>query len=93
MPFNFKDFKVIFNKTNHYAKYLIVHTPTDVFICELEPNAKYYCEEILDEINDCFGKGLLEGGGENYDAANAVWNNYKSNEVLNKYMSFRRIRK
>lgn len=93
MPFNYKDFKVIFKETNLYAKYLVVHTPTDVFICELEPTARYYCEEILDEINSCYGEGLRKVGVENYKAAGEVWDNYKSNEFLNKYMSFRRIRK
>lgn len=93
MPFNYKDFKVIFKNTNLSVKYLVVHTPTDVFICDLEPNAKYYCEEIIDEINTCYGGGLLEVGSENIIAANKVWGRYKSNKVLNKYMSFRRIRK
>ena len=37
--------------------------------------------------------GLLEVGSENIIAANKVWGRYKSNKVLNKYMSFRRIRK
>ena len=81
------------HKSNHYAKYLMVHTPTDIFICELEPNARYFCEEILNEIKICWGEGILEAGGENYKAAGIVLDKYKSNELLNKYMSFRRIRK
>lgn len=55
MPFNYKDFEGIFKNTNLSVKYLVVHTPTDVFICDLEPHAKYYCEDIIDEINACYG--------------------------------------
>ena len=93
IPFNYKDFKVIFEETNLYVKYLVVHTPTDIFICELEPNAKYYCKEILDEIKLAYAMGLREVGSENYSAAGKIWERYKSNEILNKYMSFRRVRK
>lgn len=93
MPFNRDDFKIIFKNANVNVKYLVVHTPTDVFICELDFLANYHCDELLKEINTCYGEGLREASTENYDAANKIWNKYKSNKVLNKYMSFRRIRK
>ena len=93
IPFNREDFKLIFKHDNVYVKYLIVHTPTDVFISELDFLASYHCDEILKEINNCYGEGLSEVGSENYDAANKVWDKYKTNKLLNKYMSFRRIRK
>ena len=93
MPFNRKDFKVIFKNANVHVKYLVVHTPTDIFICELDFLASFHCHEILDEINDCYGMGLRDEGSENYNAANNIWDNYKSNKLLNKYMSFRRIKK
>ena len=53
----------------------------------LKQTYKYYCEEIIDEINTCYGGGLLEVGSENIIAANKVWGRYKSNKVLNKYMT------
>ncbi len=93
IPFNYMDFISIFKKSNIYVKYLVVHTPTDIFISELEPNARYYCEDIIKEINICYGEGLLEAGTYDYLAAGKIWKKYISNKKLNKYMSFRRIEK
>ena len=45
------------------------------------------------EINECYGLPIVERGIEDYNTAGEIWKNYKSNELLNKYMSFRRIRK
>ncbi len=42
---------------------------------------------------ELFKTGLRDEGSENYNAANNIWDNYKSNKLLNKYMSFRRIKK
>lgn len=93
MPFNDDDFKVIFSNPAIYVKYLVVHTPTEVFICELDTAALPNNDIVIEEIARCYGEALIERGVEDYDTAKLVWDKYKSNEILNKYMSFRRIRK
>lgn len=93
MPFNDDDFEVIFSNPAIYVKNLVVHTPTDIFICELDTAALPNKDIVINEIAICYGEALIERGVEDYDTAKLVWDKYKSNKVLNKYMSFRRIRK
>lgn len=93
MPFNADDFEVIFSNSNLYVKFLVVHTPTDVFICQLKENALSNKDIILPRISKCYGESLIERGVEDYGTGGLVFNKYKSDEILNKYMSFRRIRK
>lgn len=93
MPFNTDDFELIFENQRIYVKYLVVHTPTDIFICELDSVALPNKDIILDELANCYGAPIIERGIEDYITANNVWENFKFNKLLNKYMSFRRIRK
>ena len=93
MPFNGDDLEVILEDPTKYVKYIAIHTPTDVFICELDPAALPNQDIIIKEINECYGLPIVERGIEDYKTAGEIWKNYKSNELLNKYMSFRRIRK
>ena len=93
MPFNSDDFETIFSNSKLYVKFLVVHTPTDIFICELEQNALPNNDIIIPRINECYGNALIEMGVEDYVTGGIAFNNFKSDEILNKYMSFRRIRK
>ena len=93
MPFNTDDFELIFENQRIYVKYLVVHTSTDIFICELDSAALPNKDIILDELANCYGAPIIERGVEDYITANNVWENFKSNKLLNKYMSFRRIKK
>lgn len=93
MPFNGDDFESIFENPLVYVKYIVVHTPTDIFICELDHAALPNQDIIIKEIAKCYGPPIIERGIEDKITADKIWDNYKSNEVLNKYMSFKRIKK
>lgn len=89
-PFNSDDFDTFLNvKGNVYAKYMVVHTPGDVFIAEFSKESFNHKEEIIENVKTEFGGAMLSSGIFH----NNVWDNYNNNKLLNKYITFRRIRK
>ena len=74
---------------------MIVHTPQDIFIVEFNENAKYNLDVILNETKkdyDNMMKRKMTHPTEEF-GAEALWNNYLNNELLTKYMEFRRVSK
>ena len=89
-PFNHKDFDTFLSvKGNVYIKYMVVHTPGDVFIAEFSKESFGHKKEIIENVEKEFGEGMLSNGVSH----NNIWNNYKNNKILNRYITFRRIRK
>lgn len=95
MPFNYKDFKAFFVSPVVYMKYMVVHTPEDIFIAKFNQNAIENKKTIMNfvekEFTDMMGRNMKfqsEAFG-----IEALWDNYLKNEILNKYISFRRISK
>lgn len=76
-------------------KYLVVHTPENIFIGEFTKNAYDYKDKIIQAAKDDYNnmmKRNLKFKSEDW-GADALWDNYLKNETLNKYKSFRRISK
>ncbi|AMD17421.1 hypothetical protein TL18_04940 [Methanobrevibacter sp. YE315] len=96
VPFNYKDIKTFFkNGSEVYMKYLVVHTPEDIFIAEFTENSFKNKEEIIQTSKEDYKDMMSRNIKFQSDAfaAEALWDNYLKNEVLNKYVEFRRIRK
>lgn len=68
---------------------MVVHTPGDVFIAEFSKESFGHKKEIIENVEKEFGEGMLSNGVSH----NNIWNNYKNNKILNRYITFRRIRK
>ena len=70
-------------------------TPQDIFIVDFNENAKNNIEVILNEsykeYNNMMERKMTHPSEE--FGAEALWNNYLNNKILNNYMSFRRISK
>lgn len=89
-PFNDADFESFLNpKQNVYSKYMIVHTKEDVFIAEFNKEVINHEKEIIEEVTKEYGAGHFGMGAIH----NNIWNNYINNKILNKYITFTRIRK
>lgn len=76
-------------------KGMMVHTPKDIFIVEFGQNAKNNVNDIVNAAYDDY-KNMMQRKLNNPTVefgAEALWDNYLNNEVLNKYMSFRRVSK
>lgn len=94
-PFNYKDFYDALKNKDINMDAMIVHTPQDIFIVEFNENAKYNLDVILNETKkdyDNMMKRKMTHPTEEF-GAEALWNNYLNNELLTKYMEFRRVSK
>ncbi len=90
-PFNHKDVTAILNvKVNVSPRFLVVHTKENVFIAEFNKKAFNNKTEIIKELSEEYGNGLLNTDKSSYDA---IWDNYINNKILTKYITFRRISK
>lgn len=94
-PFNYKDFFEALKNEDINMVTMMVHTPLDIFIVEFNQNAKNNLKEIYQEAysdyKDMMGR-KLDNPTEAF-GAEALWDNYLNNELLNNYMSFRRVSK
>ncbi|MBQ2832249.1 phage minor head protein [Methanobrevibacter sp.] len=94
-PFNFEDFYEALKNEDINMKGMMVHTPKDIFIVEFGQNAKNNVNDIVNAAYDDY-KNMMQRKLNNPTVefgAEALWDNYLNNEVLNKYMSFRRVSK
>ena len=95
-PFNYKDFEVLFKMMKEVeVKFMVVHTPEDIFIAEFEDNAlensNLICNEVKNDYKNMMERKLVQRT-ETF-GADALWDNYINNKILNKYIRFRRISK
>ena len=89
-PFNHKDFEsFLYPKQNIQPTYMIVHTKEDVFIAKFSKDAFNHKKEILNGVIKEYGTGQFGNGAFH----NNIWSNYINNKILNKYITFTRIRK
>lgn len=96
VPFNYDDIDTFFeNGDKVYMRYLVVHTPEDIFIAEFTENSFINKEEIIQAAKDDYKDMMSRNIKYQSDAfaAEALWDNYLKNELLNKYITFRRISK
>lgn len=95
IPFNYKDFKAFFVSSQVYSKYMVVHTPNDIFIAEFNSEAFKNREDIIDATEKDYMNMMERNMKFQSDefGAEALWDNYLKNEILNKYIVFRRISK
>lgn len=92
MPFNSDDFESALGNIN--CRYMVVHTNNCIYIAEFESIAFANVDKIIDEVSKAYGMGLIKG--KNYDddiKGRSIWENYKNNNILNKYMKLVRIMK
>lgn len=68
---------------------MLVHTKENVFIANFNKEAFKHEKEILSEVNSIWKESYLRNGLIH----NNVWDNYINNKILNKYITFTRIRK
>ncbi|MBQ2613533.1 MAG: hypothetical protein IJG19_06645 [Methanobrevibacter sp.] len=96
VPFNYDDIDTFFeNGEKVYMRYLVVHTPEDIFIAEFSENSFINKEKIIQAAKDDYKDMMSRNIKYQSDAfaAEALWDNYLKNEVLNNYIEFRRISK
>ena len=70
------------------------HRNNCIYIAEFESIAFANVDKIIDEVSKAYGMGLIKG--KNYDddiKGRSIWENYKNNNILNKYMKLVRIMK
>ena len=94
-PFNYYDFYDALKNKDINMDAMIVHTPQDIFIVEFNQNAKYYIDEIYNASSKDYRNMMerkLTHPSEEF-GAEALWDNYLKDKILNKYMKFRRISK
>ena len=94
-PFNYEDFHESLKHKGIITDAMIVHTPQDIFIVEFNENAKYHMDEIVNASYNDFEDMMerkLTHPSEAF-GAEALWDNYLKDKILNKYMKFRRISK
>lgn len=95
-PFNYEDFKALFVMMKQVpVKFMVVHTPEDIFIAEFKENAFENFNEIYNATKADY-KNMVRRNMKYQSqrfGANTLWDNYLNNENLNKYISFRRISK
>lgn len=95
-PFNYDDFKALYRMMKEVpVRFMVVHTPEDIFIAEFNENAFENFNEIYDATKADYKNMMVRN--MKYQSqrfgANTLWDNYLNNENLNKYISFRRISK
>ena len=89
-PFNPDDFQSFLHpKQNIQPTYMIVHTKEDAFIAKFSKDAFKHEKEILSEVDSVWTDGYFGRGALH----NNVWDSYINNKILNKYITFTRIRK
>lgn len=92
MPFNNDDFEAALSNIN--CQFMIVHTNNCVYIAEFESTAFANVDTIIKEVSKSYGEGLIQGKNHHEKVTGKnVWENYKNNKVLNKYMRLVRIEK
>ena len=92
MPFNNDDFEAALSNIN--CQFMIVHTNNCVYIAEFESTAFANVDRIIKEVSKSYGEGLIRGKNHHEkETGKNVWENYKNNKVLNKYMRLVRIEK
>lgn len=95
VPFNYEDINTFLVSSDVFMKYLVVHTPKDIFIGEFTKDAFEHKEELIQAAKNDYYHMMernLKFQSDSF-AAEALWDNYLKNEVLNMYLSFRRISK
>ena len=92
MPFNNDDFESALSNVN--CRYMVVHTNNSIYIAEFRSTAFANVDKIIDEVSKAYGMGLISG--KNYTdeiKGRHIWENYKNNNILNKYVKLMRIKK
>lgn len=92
-PFNYLDFSEALKSPN--LKYMVVHTPQDIFIAEFNEMAYENKDKIIEKSEEDFVNMMARNMKFQSDALGAemLWENYLKNKLLNKYITFRRISK